>query len=56
MGIIENMSYWECPGCQRKDYIFGSKGARSLAETMGVKFLGEVPITLSIRETSDNGF
>jgi ATP-binding protein involved in chromosome partitioning len=56
LGIIENMAYFtpeELPS--NKYYIFGKEGAKDLAEDLGVKFLGEVPIVQSIREAGDYG-
>jgi ATP-binding protein involved in chromosome partitioning len=54
-GLIENMSYYVCPKCGDRAEIFGHGGARAEAELMGMDFLGEVPLHISIRETSDNG-
>ena len=56
LGIVENMAYFtpgELP--DRKYYIFGREGAKSLAEQLQVPFLGEVPIVQSIRESGDAG-
>src|SRR5450631_2783739 len=55
LGIIENMSYFLCPQCGTRSDIFGHGGARHEAERLGVPFLGEVPLEMSIRETSDAG-
>ena len=55
LGIIENMSYFACPHCNERTEIFGHGGARQEAERLGVDFLGEIPLHLSIRETSDAG-
>ncbi len=55
LGIVENMSYFECPGCGERSDIFGHGGARKEAEKLGVPFLGEVPLHMDIRETSDSG-
>ena len=55
LGIIENMSYFACPHCNERTDIFGHGGARQEAERLGVDFLGEIPLHLRIRETSDNG-
>ena len=54
-GLVENMSYYVCPKCGDRAEIFGHGGARAEAELMGMDFLGEVPLHISIRETSDNG-
>ncbi|HVC56052.1 MAG TPA: Mrp/NBP35 family ATP-binding protein [Stellaceae bacterium] len=55
LGIIENMSYFLCPHCGGRSDIFGHGGARREAERLGCDFLGEVPLDLAIRETSDDG-
>ncbi len=55
LGIIENMSYFLCPSCGERSDIFGHGGARDEAERIGVDFLGEVPLHMDIRETSDAG-
>jgi ATP-binding protein involved in chromosome partitioning len=55
LGIIENMSYFICPHCQGRSDIFAHGGARHEAEKRGVAFLGEVPLDIEIRETSDAG-
>ena len=55
LGIVENMSYFLCPGCGERSDIFGHGGARLEAEKLGVPFLGEVPLHMDIREKSDSG-
>jgi ATP-binding protein involved in chromosome partitioning len=55
LGIVENMSYFQCPHCGTQSDIFGHGGARHEAERLGVPFLGEIPLHMSIRETSDSG-
>jgi ATP-binding protein involved in chromosome partitioning len=55
LGIVENMSYFRCPHCGTKSDIFGHGGARHEAERLGVPFLGEIPLHMSIRTTSDAG-
>ena len=54
-GIIENMSYFICPHCGERSEIFGHGGARETAERLGTEFLGEIPLNIAIRETSDAG-
>jgi ATP-binding protein involved in chromosome partitioning len=49
------MSYFQCPHCGTKSDIFGHGGARHEAERLGVPFLGEIPLHISIRTTSDAG-
>ncbi|WP_299062611.1 Mrp/NBP35 family ATP-binding protein [uncultured Polaribacter sp.] len=56
LGIIENMAYFtpeELPN--NKYYIFGQDGAKNLAEDINTKFLGEIPLVQSIRESGDVG-
>jgi ATP-binding protein involved in chromosome partitioning len=55
LGIVENMSYFQCPHCGTKSDIFGHGGARHEAERLGVPFLGEVPLHMAIRASSDAG-
>ncbi len=55
LGFIENMSYFLCPSCGHQADIFGHGGAREEAERLGIEFLGEIPLHLDIRETSDGG-
>lgn len=54
-GIVENMSYFACPHCNERTDIFGHGGARETADELGTDFLGEIPLHLDIRETSDGG-
>ncbi|WP_157014758.1 Mrp/NBP35 family ATP-binding protein [Mesorhizobium xinjiangense] len=55
LGVVENMSYFVCPDCGGRHDIFGHGGARDEAERVGVPFLGEVPLDMEIRTTSDGG-
>lgn len=55
LGIVENMSYFVCPGCGSRHEIFGSGGARSKAEELGIPFLGEIPLNVDIRLRGDRG-
>ncbi|MGH7004339.1 MAG: iron-sulfur cluster carrier protein ApbC, partial [Alphaproteobacteria bacterium] len=55
LGIVENMSYFSCPNCGHRSEIFAHGGARKEAERLGVDFLGEIPLHIAIRETSDSG-
>jgi ATP-binding protein involved in chromosome partitioning len=55
LGIVENMSYFIAPDTGTRYDIFGHGGARGEAERLGVTFLGEVPLEMGIRETSDAG-
>jgi ATP-binding protein involved in chromosome partitioning len=55
LGIVENMSTFICPNCGARSDIFGHGGARHEAERLNVRFLGEVPLAMDIRERSDAG-
>ncbi len=55
LGLIENMSYFNCPKCGEQSDIFSHGGARIEAGNLGIDFLGEVPLHMDIRETSDAG-
>eukprot|EP01132_Coremiostelium_polycephalum_P009233 gene9233-11313_t len=55
LGIVENMSHFNCPHCQKTSNIFGSGGAKEIASKLNINYLGDVPIDLEIRETSDSG-
>ncbi len=55
LGLIENMSYFLCPSCGTRSDIFGHGGARDTAAKLDAPFLGEVPLHMLIRETSDAG-
>ncbi len=55
LGIVENMSYFLAPDTGVRYDIFGHGGARKEAERLGVPFLGEVPLTMDVRESSDAG-
>ncbi len=55
VGLIENMSYFICDGCNKKHDIFSHGGGARVAERFNIPFLGEVPITLSLREGGDKG-
>ncbi|MGA0952396.1 MAG: P-loop NTPase [Candidatus Puniceispirillaceae bacterium] len=55
LGIVENMSHFLCTDCGARHDIFGHGGAAAEAEKLGVPFLGEVPLEMAIRATSDDG-
>jgi ATP-binding protein involved in chromosome partitioning len=55
LGVVENMSYFLCPHCGTRSDIFSHGGARLEAQRLGVPFLGEVPLHMTIREKSDAG-
>ena len=55
LGIVENMSAFVCSHCGTREEIFGSGGARKIAERLAIPFLGEIPLATTIRQTSDAG-
>lgn len=55
LGMVENMSGFECPECGKRYDIFGHGGARQKAEELNVRFLGEVPLNMQLRSNSDEG-
>jgi ATP-binding protein involved in chromosome partitioning len=55
MGLVENMSYYACPNCHHEADIFGHGGGETLAEQVGIPFLGRLPVYQPIREGSDTG-
>ncbi len=55
LGLVENMSNFCCPACNRLTPIFGHGGARAEAEKLGIPFLGAIPLAIELRETSDDG-
>jgi ATP-binding protein involved in chromosome partitioning len=55
LGLVENMSYFQCPHCSGRTEIFGHGGGRAQAERLGVPFLGEVPLESEIRTSGDTG-
>ena len=55
LGVVENMSYFECSKCNEKHYIFGKGGALKISEKHNIPFLGEIPLNSGIMEGSDSG-
>jgi ATP-binding protein involved in chromosome partitioning len=55
LGIVENMSYYECPDCGEREEIFGSGGGASLAKQFGTRLLAEIPLVPEIRKGGDAG-
>ena len=55
LGVVENMSYFACPGCGHESDIFGRGGGNAVANELGVPFLGQIPLYEPIRVGSDNG-
>ncbi|XP_074268463.1 iron-sulfur protein required for NADH dehydrogenase, mitochondrial-like [Silene latifolia] len=55
VGIIENMSCFKCPHCDKPSYIFGEGGARRTAEELSLDYLGDIPIEMQNRSCCDEG-
>ncbi|NXW78378.1 NUBPL protein, partial [Hirundo rustica] len=55
LGLVQNMSVFQCPKCKHETHIFGADGVRDLAKTLGLDILGDVPLHINIRETCDSG-
>ena len=55
VGVIENMSYLQCPHCSEQISIFGKGGGQKISEKFGIPFLGEIPLSPQIMEGSDKG-
>jgi ATP-binding protein involved in chromosome partitioning len=55
IGLIENMSYFVCPGCARESDIFGRGGGERLAGELSVPFLGAIPLYEPVRSGGDEG-
>jgi ATP-binding protein involved in chromosome partitioning len=55
VGVIENMSYFQCPHCSERINIFGEGGGRKISEKFNIPFLGEIPLFPQIMEGSDKG-
>jgi ATP-binding protein involved in chromosome partitioning len=55
LGLIENMSFFECPECHHRSEIFSHGGGKAAAENLGLDFLGAIPIELKVRTGGDSG-
>jgi ATP-binding protein involved in chromosome partitioning len=55
VGVIENMSYFSCPKCGEKNFLFGEGGGQLLANQLDVPLLGQIPLDSQIRQGSDTG-
>jgi len=55
LGIIENMSGFECPHCGKTTDIFPSGGGTRLAEELGLPLLGKIPLQARLAEQADSG-
>ncbi|MEW6139467.1 MAG: Mrp/NBP35 family ATP-binding protein [Thermodesulfobacteriota bacterium] len=55
IGLIENMSSYQCPDCGRMEYIFGKGRGEKLAATFKLPFLGGIPLDWQYSEAADSG-
>lgn len=55
LGLVENMSYFVCDGCDKHHQIFSQGGAVKQAEALGIKVLGEIPLVPALRSAADDG-
>lgn len=55
LGIIENMSYYDCPKCGKRENLFSSGGGQRLADAFGVPLLGQIPLVPDVRTGGDTG-
>ncbi len=55
IGVVENMSGMVCPHCQTEIDVFGKGGGKTMAEDLGVPFLGSIPLDITMREAGDAG-
>ncbi|PSJ79618.1 iron-sulfur cluster carrier protein ApbC [Neisseria iguanae] len=54
-GVLENMSVYICTNCGHSEAIFGTEGGKNLADRLNVPLLGQLPLSLPVREAMDNG-
>jgi len=55
LGVVENMSYFDCPHCSERSEIFSHGGGKRTAEQIGASCLGEIPIDIRLRQGGDEG-
>jgi ATP-binding protein involved in chromosome partitioning len=55
LGFVENMSYFKCDGCEKKHYLFGQDGGKTLAKKFDSELLAQLPILQQVREGGDEG-
>ena len=55
IGLVENMSYYLCPHCDKRHELFGRGGGQALAAKLDIEFLGEIPLLPAVREGGDRG-
>jgi ATP-binding protein involved in chromosome partitioning len=55
LGVVENLSYFLCDGCEKRHELFGSGGGQKIAEFSQAPLLGQIPLTPTVREWGDAG-
>lgn len=55
IGLVENMAGYACPSCGAVSDPFGRGGAEDAAQTLGIRFLGRIPLDIAVRKASDAG-
>jgi ATP-binding protein involved in chromosome partitioning len=55
LGVIENMSYFECPHCRERTHVFRRGGGKAISEELGIPFLGEIPLDPDVVVAGDEG-
>mgnify|MGYP003308221123 CR=1 FL=1 len=55
LGVVENMSYIECPTCKEKIYLYGESKIKTVLEKYHLPLLAQIPITQDLAKKSDNG-
>src|SRR5919206_4750843 len=55
VGVVENMSWFVCPHCGEREFVFGEGGGQEAANTLGVPLLGQVPLYPPLRSGGDAG-
>lgn len=55
LGVVENMSYLNCPHCGERVEVFSHGGGKKVAESFGVTFLGDIPLDIRVRQGGDEG-
>ena len=55
IGLVENMSYLQCPDCQKRLSVFGESHIDEIAKEFGLQVLGKIPIDPALAKLCDNG-
>ncbi|XP_033119215.1 iron-sulfur protein NUBPL-like [Anneissia japonica] len=55
LGLVQNMSVFNCPKCGHNTHIFGEDGVKNVADELGIDILVDIPLHLNIRQMSDDG-